>query len=127
MTSSLHSLGFSPQFLFSYSFSSMLSLQLCTLSLQSLSSPIPATKVVSSFSVSSSCFILSVCMFSMFGSLFDLSLCFPRCHNPSLSPHVIHSSCLAFYPSSSSPQHRSCSQASLFSQYPLLLPLLLGF
>lgn len=122
--SSLHSLGFSPQFLFSYPFSSMLSLQPCSSSLQFFDSSIPATKIVSSFQYLHPAFILSICTLRVFGSLLDLSLCFPRCHNPSLLPRVTHNSCLAFYPSSSSPQQKSCSQTSLFSQY---LPLPLGF
>lgn len=67
-------------------------------------------------------FILSIFMLSMFGSLLDLSLCLPGCHNPSLLPHVAHNSCLAFYTASSSPQQRSCSQTSFFWQYLILLP-----
>lgn len=49
VTSSLHSLGFSPQFLFSYPFSSMISLQLCSSSLQSLNSPTQQPRLFTHF------------------------------------------------------------------------------
>lgn len=121
VTSSLHSYGFSVQFLLSYPSSPTLSLQLCSSSLQSPSPSIPAfrPKLIPQFQCLHPAFPLSIFMFSMLGSLLDLSLsCLSGCHNTSLLTHVPDNSCLAH----SSPQWGSWSQTSVFSQYLLLLP-----